>query len=246
VETVVHRNGWPDVADPLKGASAVVLLTNGGDGHPALKHLEEIARHMDRGGGLGVFHWALEVPKGRASGRLLDGIGGCYEQHWSVNPAWTARFDDIPQHPVTRGVKPFAIFDEWHYHMRFREDMGGVTPLLSAVPPDSTREREFGPHSGNETVRSRKGMPEILAWAYQRPGGGRGLGFTGGHFVWVWGHDDYRRFVLNGIAWLAGIDVPPGGLASRTPRFEDLIENLDKPAPPGFTREQAEATIRPR
>jgi hypothetical protein len=26
---------------------------------------------------------------------------------------------------------------------------------------------------------------------------------------------DYRRFLLNGIAWAAGIDVPPGGVESR-------------------------------
>lgn len=246
VDTVVHRDGWPARRGVLRGASALVLLTNGGEGHPALKHLDDIGELMDRGGGLSVFHWGLEVPKGPVGKRFLDWIGGHYEQHWSVNPAWTARFEKIPRHPVTRGVKPFAIFDEWHYHMRFRESMVGITSLLSAVPPDSTRDGDFGPHTGNAAVRARKGMPEILAWGYERPGGGRGFGFTGGHFIWVWTQDDYRKLALNAIAWIAGIDPPEGGIASRRPSFEELMDGLDKPAPPGFTREQAEEMIRPR
>ena len=35
-------------------------------------------------------------------------------------------------------------------------------------------------HSGNPHVRARMGMPEHVAWAYERPGGGRSFGFTGG------------------------------------------------------------------
>jgi len=29
--------------------------------------------------------------------------------------------------------------------------------------------------------------------------------------------DDYRRFLLNGIVWTAGIEVPPGGVQSVVP-----------------------------
>jgi hypothetical protein len=124
--------------------------------------------------------------------------------------------------------------------------MAGVTPLLSAIPPDATRERPFGPHSGNETVRSRKGMAEHLAWAYQRPGGGRGFGFTGGHSHFIWSNDEIRKTVLNGIAWTANIEIPQNGVLSRTPSYEELMQNQDKPVPADFTREKAEATIRPR
>lgn len=245
VETAVHRNGWPQAPDALESAAAVVLFTNGGGSHPALKHLDELGSALQKGAGLTVMHYGLDVGKGAPGDKFLDWVGGYYETNWSVNPSWTARFTEIPKHPVTRGVKPFAIFDEWYYHMRFRPNMDGVTPLLSAVPPDSTRERPFGPHSGNETVRARKGMAEHLAWAYERTGG-RGFGFTGGHFQWVWGNDDYRRIVLNGIAWSAGIEIPASGISSRTPAYEELLENLDKPVPEGFTREKAAQAIRPR
>ena len=57
---------------------------------------------------------------------------------WSVNPWWTPEFKELPKHEVTRGVKPFAINDEWYYHMRFVPEMKGVTSILAAVPPKST------------------------------------------------------------------------------------------------------------
>ena len=62
-------------------------------------------------------------------------------------------------------MKPFTIDDEWYYHMRFPDDMKGVTPILSAVPPESTRQGKDGPYSGNPAVRARKGMAEVTAWA---------------------------------------------------------------------------------
>jgi hypothetical protein len=245
--TSVHLNGWPDKPNLLEGAAGVVLFTNGGPSHPALKHLEEMEPFMKRGMGLTVMHYGLDVGKGVPGDKFLDWLGGYYEPNWSVNPTWTARFTEIPKHAVTRGVKPFAIFDEWYYHMRFRPDMAGVTPLLSAIPPDSTREKPFGPNSGNETVRSRKGLPEHLAWVYDRPGGGRGFGFTGGHFHWCWSNDDYRKLVLNGIAWSAGFEIPGQGISSRTPTYEELLENQDKKTmPPDFTKEKAAEIIRPK
>ncbi len=246
IETAVYRNGWASGRGSLEGAAAVVLFTNGGAGHPAAPHIDELEEAMDRGAGLAVLHWGLDVGPGRPADLALQCLGGYYDPAWSVNPSWTARFDALPPHPVTRGVRPFAIFDEWYYHMRFRPEMAGVTPLLTAVPPDKTRERPFGPHSGNPAVRARKGMPEHLAWAAERPGGGRGFGFSGGHYHWSWAHDDYRKLVLNGLAWVSGIEMPEDGVRSRRPEFKELLENLDKPLPEGFTQQDAENAIRPR
>ena len=36
---------------------------------------------------------------------------------------------------------------------------------------------------------------EHLAWGYERENGGRGFGFSGGHFQWNWAQDDYRTLV---------------------------------------------------
>lgn len=98
----------------------------------------------------------------------------------------------------------------------------GVTPLLIAIPPESTRQGPDGVHSGNPHVRARKGLAEHVAWVRQRPDGGRGFGFTGGDLHWNWANDDYRKFVLNGIIWSAGREVPHEGVPSRTPTFEEL------------------------
>ena len=67
---------------------------------------------------------------------------------------------------------------------------------------------------------------EVVAWAVERPDGGRGFGFTGAHFHRNWGNDDFRKLVLNAILWTAKVDVPSEGVASAvTP--EDLSKNLD-------------------
>jgi hypothetical protein len=102
----------------------------------------------------------------------------------------------------------------------------GLTMILTAVPPDATRERPDGPHSNNPTVRASKGAREALAWAYERPGGGRGFGCTGAHFHANWGNDDFRKLMLNALAWTAGLEVPSEGFTtSLTP--EELAANLD-------------------
>ncbi len=238
VETVVYQNDWPEDPAALEGADALVVFSNGGGGQPILPHLDQVDKLAKQGAGVAMLHYAVEVPKGEPGDRFLDWIGGYFETHWSVNPHWTAKFDQFPDHPITRGVKPFEMDDEWYYHMRFRENMEGVTPVLTAVPPDSTRERPDGPHSNNPTVRARKGMPEHLGWACQRADGGRGFGFTGGHYHWNWANDSFRTAVLNAIAWIAGLEVPPDGVPSKTPTMEELEANQDYPQPKNFDRQR--------
>ena len=81
-------------------------------------------------------------------------------------------------------------------------------------------------------------MAEVVAWCRVRPDGGRGFGFTGGHVHWNWANDNFRKVVLNGIAWVAKIEIPPGGIPSPRPTFEELEANLDKPKPANFDREK--------
>ena len=57
-----------------------------------------------------------------------------------------------------------------------------------------------------------EGDRHAVAWAYDRPGGGRGFGFTGAHHHHNYRDDNFRKAVLNGIAWVAGLEVPPGGV----------------------------------
>ena len=240
---VLVQDGWP--ADPgvLAGAAALVLDCDGGGAHVLAGHHPEVDALMANGVGLACLHYSLMIGDGSPGSPLLKWIGGAYETHWSVNPVWTGEFNAFPEHPITRGVRPFKIEDEWYFHMRFPEGMAGVTPVLTAVPPDSTREREDGPHSNNPTVRAGKGAPEHVAWCFERPDGGRGFGFTGGHWHWNWAHPGMRKLVLNAILWVAKEEVPQAGVVSHDVSSDDLLKNLAKAAPEGWTPDELKQTL---
>jgi len=231
VETAVYK-GWPKEPGALDGAAAIVIFSDGGGGHPIMQHLDEVEKLVKKGVGLGCIHYAVEVPKGKAGDLLKDWTGGYFETFWSVNPHWKGEFKQFPKHPVANGVKSFFMDDEWYYHMRFMDNMEGVAPILTTVPPESTRREGNDAHGANEHVRARKGMAEHVCWVRVRPDGGRGFGFTGGHWHWSWGCDSFRKVVLNAIVWIAKIDVPPDGVASKRPTFDELLANQDKKEPP--------------
>ena len=234
VEVKHHLNDeWPAM-DELDKADTIVIYSDGGGGHPALQgdHLEQLGKEMKRGCGLMCVHYATEPTKEKGGNEWIDWIGGAFEVNWSVNPHWQADFKSLPAHPVTSGVKPFSTNDEWYFHMHFRDGMNGVTPILSDVPPASTMSRKDGPHEGNSAVRAEVAAmkPQHVAWAVERADGGRGFGFTGGHYHKGWGNDDQRKLVLNAILWTAKAEVPATGVDSTlTP--EDLEQNLDPKAP---------------
>jgi len=237
LKTEVALNGWPKDNASFEGVDAVVIFSDGGLRHPALvdDRLTVLEKALARGAGLGLLHYAVEPTKEKGQDQFLKWVGGAFEIHWSVNPHWDAHFKTLADHPVTRGVKPFTIRDEWYFNMRFVEGMAGVTPLLQAVPDESTVTRPDGAHSGNAFVRALVAQkePVTVAWAYERPGVGRGFGFTGAHYHSNWRHDDFRKLALNAILWLAKIEVPATGVKS-TVTEQDLAANLD-PKPPRKT-----------
>ncbi|MBI4327152.1 MAG: ThuA domain-containing protein [Chloroflexi bacterium] len=233
LQTVVVTNGWPKDLQVFEGADAVAIYCDGGGGHPFIQgdRLKVIGDLAKKGVGVGCLHYGVEVPKEKGGAEFLQWIGGYFETYWSVNPHWDADFKVLPTHPITSGVKPFKIRDEWYYHMRFPENMKNVTAILTAVPPDGTRGRPGAndPHGGNPEVQKHPGEPEHVVWAIDRPDGGRGFGFTGGHFHKNWGNDDFRKTALNALLWIAKVEVPKDGVAS-TVTPEELAANLDPKA----------------
>ncbi|MGZ8939432.1 MAG: hypothetical protein ACXW32_09505, partial [Limisphaerales bacterium] len=99
---------------------------------------------------------------------------------------------------------------------------------LTDLPSDKTLSRPDGPHSGNPHVREaiKKGEPQHVMWAAERQDGGRGFGFTGGHYHKNWANDDFRKVVLNAILWSAKVEVPANGVVSKVSE-EDMKQNLD-------------------
>jgi len=234
----VYRDGWPQDEDAFDDADCIVMYCDGGGRHPVNENLAQIDALAKKGVGLVCIHYGVEVPKGDSGDRFLDWIGGYFETHWSVNPHWSARFDKLPEHPITRGVAPFEANDEWYYHMRFRPEMKRVTPILSALPPKNTLTRPDGPHSGNPHVRASvaAGNVQHLAWAAERPDGGRGFGFTGGHNHWNWGNDNYRKIVLNAIVWCSKGEVPANGVTDDSVTYKQLEQNQDFDQPGNFNK----------
>lgn len=245
VQVEIVLNGWPQDEQILQHADAVVFYMDGGGKHELVQEQGRRLKLMDtlaqKGVGIGCMHFGVEVIPDQAGAEFKRWIGGYYEGMFSCNPIWEPDFSVLPDHPVTRGVRPFQIKDEWYFNMRFVGGIAGntpataegetFTPILVATPSDAVRDGPYVyPKGPYPHIQAEKGRAEAMLWLVERPDGGRGMGFTGGHFHDNWGNDDFRKVVLNSMVWLAKAEVPAGGVESHvTPA--DLDANLD-PKPP--------------
>lgn len=229
IAPVLVKGGWPEDESVFEGAAALVFYMDGGFMHPMIQkdRIAKIDAMMEKGVGLMCMHYAVEVPPGKAGDAFKKWIGGHYETNWSCNPMWEPDYQSFPNHPIAEGVSGFKIRDEWYMTMRFRDDRTGIVPVLAAAPSDDVRDGPYvHPKGPYEHIIKNSGKVEEMMWAVERPDGGRGVGFTGGHFHKNWGDDNFRRVVLNAILWTAKAEVPKGGVVS-TVTPEDLAANLD-------------------
>lgn len=229
VEVTVFRNGYPKDDSALDTADGILCYADGGAGHPLVreKRLERIGKLMAKGVGLMCAHYGVEVLKDLGGPEFQRWIGGYYEHMYSCNPMWRPQFAEFPKHPICNGVKPFSVRDEWYFNMRFRDGMKGVTPILTAKPPDTVRDGPYVyPKGPYPHIQQAKGRTEAMMWAADRPDGGRGVGFTGGHFHRNWQDDNYRKVVLNALLWICKAEVPAGGVSSQV-TLQDMRANLD-------------------
>ncbi|MGH7943568.1 MAG: ThuA domain-containing protein [Opitutaceae bacterium] len=240
LEATLVTNGWPtkivagkrvDDNAVFEGADAIFIYSDGGPNHLAVRpeRLEFLRGLMQKGVSLGCAHYAVEVVPDRGGAEWTEWIGGHYENAFSCNPIWEADYKRLPAHPITRGVKPFKTNDEWYFNMRFREGRGGVKDILVATPSDAVRDGPYVyPKGPYPHIQAAKGRPETMMWAVDRPDGGRGFGFTGGHFHLNWQNDDQRRLMLNALVWLAKLEVPAGGINSAPVDDVEIMQNLDE------------------
>src|SRR5262245_22401324 len=217
---VMARDGWPKDPKTFENAKTVVFYMDGGGGHPIIQkdHREVVQKLLDSGVGFVNLHYAVEYPKSQ-SDHVLAWLGGYYETGFSTNPHWKAEFQSIPEHPITRGLKPWTIQDEWYFNIRFAPESKGVVPILKATPPDAVRRAA--------DAKKFPGREEVLAWAFERANGGRSFGFTGGHVHKNWGDENFRRAVVNAILWTAQLEVPKDGAKVELDPAE-LNRNLDR------------------
>ncbi len=165
-----------------------------------LKNLDALIKKNDVG--VVVFHYANWVENWAARGYFFDWTGGLWVQMVSRNPndQWHMQPKAIG-HPVLHGVKPWSYKDEVFSRFFLPEDYRR-TELLIGNPQES----DIG--------------PQVAAWAYQREDGGRGFVFGGVDYHDNMQIEDYRRFLLNGIAWSAGMEIPEQGVISTLPDGE--------------------------
>tara|TARA_R110002072_G_scaffold39036_2_gene112559 strand:- start:10755 stop:11708 length:954 start_codon:yes stop_codon:yes gene_type:complete len=245
LDVEVVLNGWPKDEAVFENADAVVFYMDGGGRHEIVqeegRRLKMIDEWAKNGVGLGFMHYGVEVLTDQAGEEMKRWIGGHYEHQFSCNPIWEPTFAVFPDHPVTSGVQPFQANDEWYFNMRFLSGMAGneakeidgvqFQPILLAKPSDDVRDGPYVyPRGPYDHIQASAGRAEAMMWVVERPDGGRGFGFTGGHFHDNWGIEDYRKVVLNALVWTAKGNVPEDGIQS-TVSEEQLDQNLDPKKP---------------
>lgn len=242
LEVEVCLSGWPEDESVFEGADAIVFYMDGGGKHEVVledgRRLKMVDAWAKEGMGLGFMHYGVEVLAEQAGKEFQSWIGGHYEHMFSCNPIWEPDFEKLPEHPITRGVKPFTVKDEWYFNMRFHAGLNAELksaetetlkfwPILVARPSEAVRGGPYVyPKGPYPHIVASKGRAEAMMWAVERKDTGRGFGFTGGHFHDNWGNDDYRKTVLNALLWVAKLEVPEAGVVSSL-EVGDLKANLD-------------------
>lgn len=225
VRVEFHRDGWPADSQVVEDADSLMIISDGRDGDlyaeaPHLESAERIAqveRLMKRGCGLVTFHFSTFAPD-KYGEQILDWNGGYFDWEENGIRKWFSAIKTqnaelqlpSPQHPITRGVAPFKMNEEFYYNLRFRTNDLRLHPLLR-VP----------------SLGGRAGDGNVVAWAVERADGGRGVGTTCGHFYDNWKNDSFRRLLLNALAWSAKVEVPPGGVEARYFEHDEITRALE-------------------
>jgi type 1 glutamine amidotransferase len=171
---------WREGPEFLAKADGVVVFLSEGaqwlqNNPERLRAFQDLAK---RKGGLVVLHWGMGTKDAQNIDAFVQLFGGCHggpDRKYKVL-ATQARADAT--HPISRGLGEFKVRDEFYYQLKFPQP--APTPVLQ-VDID--------------------GKAETVAWAYQRPDGGRSFGFSGLHFHENWQLDEYRRLVLRAVEW---------------------------------------------
>jgi hypothetical protein len=163
--------------------------------------------------GVVIFHYSLWAENWAARRLYLGWTGGLWVQGGSKNPVdeWSMSFE-TRKHPILRGVKPWTFRDEVFCRFFLPNDVKRTHLLLATPKEDKLR---IG--------------PQTASWAYEREDGGRSFVFGGLDFRDNLARDDYRKFLLNGIAWAARLEIPKKGVESPVPDVSDVSPARPRP-----------------
>lgn len=227
--TTVVQYQWPQDPSVFNDADAIVMYGNGGgifgDTQPDhcqndfIKNgvMDKLMQVANRGVPIAMVHYIMEPPTALnwsglgmppvyGTNEIKRWIGGLYASYWIVpdhqigswNEEWTPNMS-LPAHPINQGISPYAINDEWYANIWFN-NLGTVSPFMQGT--------------GHTRAPS---TPETIGWAYVRPDGTRGFGWTGGHYYTNWNESlivsaaaktatrTNLTMLVNAVEWLARV-----------------------------------------
>jgi type 1 glutamine amidotransferase len=191
IATALYLDRLPEDLAELDDAAAIVLMWEGWEQHllqaKNVAVMNKFGQLMQRGVGLMCLHAATAVGDD-AEKEFLKWSGGNKKLGYSIHPMESDPGLSIvtPEHPICLGVKPMRFArEEFYRRILFDESAGKVTPILAAGSPVG------------------KPADQVVAWTFQRTGGGRTFCCTGPHFHDSFQNDDFRRLIMNAIRWIA-------------------------------------------
>lgn len=199
IDAQVFIEGWPFDQEKLLDADTIVLFTDGADhdekNDPLLlgNRLKFLGKQMDRGAGLVCLHYSLIVPADRGGKEFLQWVGGYFdyetgpgENHWysKIENRKFNVFPASPEHPICEGMKPMELTEEYYFKLRFADEHKKLTPIITFDP-------------------EKKDWEQVVGWTIERANGGRGFGYTGGHYYKNFENPEIQEMLMKAILWTA-------------------------------------------
>lgn len=181
-------NGWPKDAEKFKDVKAIVLNTRlGGNVMFDPLHKAQADALLKQGIGLTAIHWGTGAEP-KFGPDWLEAMGAWFHDSFSKYHVRKSKLrQEAGDHPICRGWKEYDLRDEFYIKLKFKNE---AKPILKA----EVDKEDY-----------------VVAWTYDRPGGGRSFGTVLGHFHDNYAEEAFRRHIVNGILWTAGVEVPVAG-----------------------------------
>ena len=180
---------WPEGPELIAEADGIVIFVSEGAkwclADP--RRYQALTQLAARGGGFVALHWAMGTRDAENIEPFQKLFGGCHggpDRKYAV--VRTELSPAEPTHPIATGIKPLQLREEFYYRLKFIDAEPAVEPVMQALID---------------------GQLETVAWAWQRPDGGRSFGFSGLHFDDNWQLPEYPRLIKQAVLWTMKLPV---------------------------------------